>query len=278
MKTAGPAPGERMNYKPEYKPSLESSFSDLLPVRQTEGRALVNARDLHWALEVGRDFSTWIKSRLEEIDARMGSDFVVLDDSPVLRSIEPEYNNRRIDYALTLTSAKEIAMLERNDRGKAIRRYFIDCEERLNQSRLAPPATLTRLEILEQALAAERANLALQLENRSLESRVLEQTPKAEAFDALQSAEGSMLVSEAARILGTGEVRLYEFLRRRGVLIATGSERNRPYQQHVDNGRFLVRAGSYTTPDGELRATSTTRVTPKGLEYIRKLITEWGAP
>lgn len=83
----------------------------------------VNARDLHEFLEVGRDFSTWIKDRIEEYGFVEDQDF-----SPILgKSTGGRPSN---DYFLTLDTAKELAMVERNDKGRQVRQYFIDCEEK----------------------------------------------------------------------------------------------------------------------------------------------------
>ena len=88
----------------------------------------VDARSLHQALGVNRDFSTWIRGRIEEVGATENEDYAVLDGSPNLGS--GKYNPKpRRDYLLSLDLGKEVAMLEKNDVGKAIRRYFIDAEK-----------------------------------------------------------------------------------------------------------------------------------------------------
>lgn len=97
----------------------------------------VNARDLHAFLEVGRDFSTWIKARIEEYGFVEEEDFSpVLGyqknfDSPDLGNQTGRGGDRRsIDYLLTLDTAKELAMVERTAKGREVRRYFIDCERK----------------------------------------------------------------------------------------------------------------------------------------------------
>lgn len=99
---------------------------ELVPVVTAEigDRTLkaVNARDLHAFLEVGRDFSTWIKDRIEEYGFAEEEDF-----SPVLGKStggRPAY-----DYLLTLDMAKELAMVERTAKGREVRQYFIECEQ-----------------------------------------------------------------------------------------------------------------------------------------------------
>ena len=268
-----------------------ANYAQIIPITIDKHQQFVNARDLHQALEVKRDFSTWIKTRLEEVDARYGTDFYVLDGSPNLGSREPEYKNglgtQKIDYALSLSIAQEIAMLERTPIGKNIRRYFIatrDAYLALQNQQIAAPKT--RVQILEEALESERRAEQLEIEKNQLESRVQELEPAAEAFHTHLDSTGTFLISEVAKEISNGkygEQKLYQFLRDRGVLIATGKERNLPYQIHINTGRFVVKGGTYRRPipgsdHMEDIATRTTRVTPRGIEYIRKLIIEHGEP
>jgi len=99
---------------------------------------LLDARLLHQYLEVGRDYTNWIKGRIEEYGFEEGSDFLtrtaVEEYSP-----NPAKNRGRgrptADYFLTLDMAKELAMVERTPRGRQARRYFIECERQWRQLR-----------------------------------------------------------------------------------------------------------------------------------------------
>ena len=87
----------------------------------------VNARELHAFLQSKQDFSTWIKNRISEYDFVENQDFVRFHK-------KMEANNATlIDYYITLDMAKELSMVERNDKGKQARRYFIECEKKLEQ-------------------------------------------------------------------------------------------------------------------------------------------------
>ena len=88
----------------------------------------VSARELHRFLEVGRDFSTWIKDRIEEFGYESGRDFLVNTGSPISGS--GEFNPcPPKEYHLTLDMAKELAMIERSPMGRVARKYFIKCEQ-----------------------------------------------------------------------------------------------------------------------------------------------------
>lgn len=108
----------------------------------------VDARELHRWLDVGRDFSNWMRKRIREYGFVEGEDY-----SPVLANNTGKRGQPRTEYILTIDMAKELAMVERNERGRQARRYFIECERRLRQN---PPLSE---EVMEKA--AEAATYAL---------------------------------------------------------------------------------------------------------------------
>ncbi|ADY27812.1 prophage antirepressor (plasmid) [Deinococcus proteolyticus MRP] len=237
----------------------------ILPVHTEQGRLWVDARTLHAQLHVGRDFSTWIRSRLEEVEAVENQDFIVLDGSPISGSKWGGANRR--DYWLVLDIAKEIAMLERNEYGKAIRRYFIEVERRYRERQAAALA----LPNFNDPVAAARA--WADAKEREQQALVLaaENQEKAAGFDAFLDSSGLYSMRNAAKLLGTGERKLFEILRDGGVLMSAaraGAENhNVPYQKHIDAGHFKVKTSH--SRDGE-HVSRTPRVTPAGLEYLRR--------
>ena len=105
--------------------------NEIVPVYETEkGIKVVNGRELHEVLESKQDFSTWVKRRLAECDAEENEDFELLHNS-VEQVSGTKY---RIDYIIKLDTAKEMAMLERNDKGKQVRKYFIAVEKKYKKS------------------------------------------------------------------------------------------------------------------------------------------------
>lgn len=97
-------------------------MKELVEIKDHKGIPTVNARDLHEYLEVGKDFSTWIKDRIEKYDFIENVDF-----SPILG--KSTGGRPLTEYHLSLTMAKEISMLENNSQGKLVRKYFIMVEE-----------------------------------------------------------------------------------------------------------------------------------------------------
>jgi len=114
----------------------------LIPVflEQFNGRyeQLVDARKLHQFLEVGRDYSNWIKERIDTYGFIEDEDF--LGFSPKSAKT-PNGGRPSLEYHITLDMAKELAMVERNEKGKQARRYFIQCEARLREQK---PSLLSR--------------------------------------------------------------------------------------------------------------------------------------
>lgn len=91
-----------------------------------------NARDLHASLQVQTRFDDWMRRRISEYEFVEGADFQTFDSSNLRNQKSGRGGNRRsIDYRLTLDMAKELAMIENNEVGRAVRRYFIQCENEL---------------------------------------------------------------------------------------------------------------------------------------------------
>ena len=105
-------------------------------INNTEVNA-VNARDLHEVLESDTKFSDWIKRRLDETDAILNADYIIVSQK---RETITEYGKKAsiiTEYILTTDIAKEIAMLERNEKGKQVRRYFIEVEKAYKRDKIA---------------------------------------------------------------------------------------------------------------------------------------------
>ena len=97
--------------------------------------SLVSAKKLHAFLGVGRDFTTWIKGRISQYGFTAGVDFTVVENLSAPVSGSAKYRQQIAhDYLITIDMGKELAMVERNEQGRAVRRYFIQCEEALQRS------------------------------------------------------------------------------------------------------------------------------------------------
>lgn len=225
----------------------------LIPVYKTEkGNKAVDARELHEFLEVGKDFSTWIKDRLQKYDFVENVDYIKLTNSG-------EFINTglqgRIDYVLKLDAAKEIAMVENNEKGRQARKYFIEVEKRYQEvkqsSEFMIPQTLPEALRLAADLAEENQKLL----------------PKAESFDKFISGENLQDMSTTAKVLGWGRNKLFARLRNDKIFRAD----NTPYQTYIDRGYFKVKETPVIV-SGEVLNKPQTYVTAKGVDWLSKIL------
>lgn len=102
--------------------------NDLVPVYVTDaGEKVVYGTDLHRVLKVKSNYREWINRRLSDIDALENEDFQGVE-------VSTASGQSRKEHIIKLDAAKEMAMLERNEIGKQVRKYFIDVEKRHKQS------------------------------------------------------------------------------------------------------------------------------------------------
>ncbi|EBL2003473.1 antA/AntB antirepressor family protein [Salmonella enterica] len=104
-------------------------------VINNEPTLLCNARDLHAFLGAGKHFASWITERIEQYGFVENQDYIIASQN---REAKIRGGHNRKDYHLTLDTAKEVAMVERNEKGRQIRRYFIECEKQLRQQQTLP--------------------------------------------------------------------------------------------------------------------------------------------
>ncbi|EES3797324.1 phage antirepressor Ant [Escherichia coli] len=122
--------------------------SQLIPVFNgtiaNETALLCNARDLHAFLGVKKVFAAWITNRISEYEFIENQDYILLSNLGKQTSGRGGHNRK--DYHLTLDTTKELAMVERNEKGRQIRRYFIECEKKLRS--MQPAQQFTDEEII----------------------------------------------------------------------------------------------------------------------------------
>lgn len=112
----------------------------------------INARELHAFLEVGKDFSTWMNDRIQQYGFLENQDFVIFPNTG-----EKSGRGRPTkEYAITLDMAKELAMVERNEKGRQARRYFIECEKQLRAQQAQPLIHVTARQPYVSPLAQQR--------------------------------------------------------------------------------------------------------------------------
>lgn len=228
-------------------------MNELLKVNYDNERITLSARELHEFLEIGTEFRKWFP-RMTEYGFSEGNDFRrVSQKCPTPGGIQ-----EKMDYEITLDMAKEIAMIQRNEKGKQARQYFIQIEKEWN----TPEKVMARGLIASQKV----------IEN--LNQQIVEMKPKAIFADAVSSSKTSILIGDLSKLLkqngvDIGANRLFTWLRDEGYLIKRkGSDWNMPTQKSMELGLFEIKESSYLNGNGCNITTKTPKVTGKGQIYF----------
>ena len=223
----------------------------------------VNARELHAFLEVGKDFSTWLKDRIEKYDFIENVDYVRF--SP--ESGKTPYGGRpSVEYHISLSMAKELCMVERNEKGKQARQYFIECERVAKQKLTAQPALPSYSEALRQ--------LADQIDhNKELQEKIEQDKPKVEYCDQIVADNGSMTITKAAKVIGYPPRKFKDYIRQIGWLYANADT---PMQHVITSGYMVLRYAHWTDNDGNYVEKPYAHITAKGMFAIYKRMRKEG--
>ena len=239
-------------------------MNELISVNYDSERPTVLGRELHDMLEVKTPYAKWF-SRMCEYGFTDGTDYVTVDKK-VLRADGAEMPQTQSDHQLTIPMAKEICMLQRTERGKECRQYFIKIEEQWN----SPDAIMQRaLQIANARVEKLRGeNVALQAANSDLTVKNQIMQPKADYFDELVDRNLLTNFRDTAKQLGVKQNVFVKFLLDRKYLYRDKHGNLKPYAAHATNGLFEVRE-SVNEKTGW--AGTQTLVTPKGRETFRLL-------
>lgn len=233
-------------------------MNELLKIDLNENQEpIISGRELHEVLEVKTKYKDWFPRMVEY-------GFIEDVDYTPLIFEHPQNKQPTIDHALKLDMAKEIAMIQRNEKGKQIRQYFIEVEKEYNSPE----------KIMARALNIANKQLeTLKLVNKQQEQQIKELQPKALFAESVEASKTSILIGELAKILkqngvDTGQNKLFERLREEGYLMKGGSSRNLPTQKAMELGLFEIKESVHNNPDGSIRVNKTTKLTGKGQIYF----------
>lgn len=221
---------------------------------------IVSARQLHKTLEVKTRFSQWVEQNFKGFEENYDFASVVTTtvvNNGAMRELQ--------DYALSLDTAKHLAMMSKTDKGKEVRQYFIQVEKDFNSP--------------EKIMA--RALLMADKKVHKLEAQIEADRPKVLFADAVSASKSSCLIGELAKILkqnriDIGQNKLFQWLRSNGYLISRrGESWNQPTQKSMQLGLFELKKTNINHADGHTTVNTTTKVTGKGQQYfINKFLSE----
>lgn len=221
---------------------------------------IVSGRQLHEALGVKTPYSMWF-DRMVEYGFTENQDFLL--NNFVKQTGRGRHN--KVDHVIKLDMAKEIAMIQRTDKGKEVRQYFIQVEKDFNSP--------------EKIMA--RALLMADKKIHKLETQIEADKPKVLFADAVSASHTSILVGELAKLISQngykiGANRLFSWMRENGYLIKRkGSDWNMPTQRSMDLKLFEIKETNVQHADGHISVNKTPKVTGKGQQYfINKFLSE----
>lgn len=229
-------------------------MNNLINVTLNENQEpVVSGRQLHQVLGVKTPYSMWF-DRMVEYGFTENQDFLL--NNFVKQTGRGGHN--KIDHVLKLDMAKEIAMIQRTDKGKEVRQYFIQVEKDFN----SPEKIMAR---------------ALKIADRkiiTLEATIEEQKPKVIFANAVSASHTSILVGDFAKLmrqngLNFGQNRMFAWLRENDYLISRkGNSWNMPTQKAMDLGLFEIKETTINHSDGHISINKTPKITGKGQLYF----------
>ena len=232
----------------------------------------VSARELHERLNIGTPYHKWFP-RMCEYGFENERDFNVLINERVQIEGSRKVKREITDYVISVDMAKQICMLQRTEKGRQYRQYFLDLEKAWN----------TPEQIFARALKmADRTIESLKSENANLLADVNRMRPKEIFADAVATSSQSILIGNLAKLIcqngvDIGQNRLFEWMYENGYLIKSGSRHRMPTQKAMNLGLFEVKERVVDNPDGSTKLTRTTKVTGKGQQYfINKFLAKDG--
>ena len=221
---------------------------------------VVSGRQLHEALGVKTKYADWF-NRMIEYGFTENQDFLLLKNEQQTG----RGGHNKVDHVIKLDMAKEIAMIQRTDKGKEVRQYFIQIEKDFNSP--------------EKIMA--RALLMADKKVHKLEAQIEADKPNVLFADAVSASHTSILVGDLAKLISQngykiGGNRLFVWLRENGYLIKRkGSDWNMPTQRSMEMKLFEIKESTITHPDGHISVSKTVKVTGKGQQYfINKFLSE----
>ncbi|WP_050638449.1 phage antirepressor KilAC domain-containing protein [Candidatus Stoquefichus sp. SB1] len=229
-------------------------MKDLLKVNYDNDRITLSARELHEFLEIGTHFKDWFP-RMCEYGFEEEKDF---------RSILSKSTGGRpsTDYEITLDMAKEIAMIQRNEKGKQARHYFIEIEKQWNSPEY----------IMNRALEYSRKQVErLMLANKVKDQQISELKPKADYCDVILKSKSLVNIGQIAKDYGMSAQELNRRLYFLGVQYKQGGQWLL-YSKYQDKGYTSSETIDIPKNNGTTIVKMNTKWTQKGRLFLYELL------
>lgn len=236
---------------------------ELIKIRDNGREKVISMFDLYTFLEINSQFNHWCK-RMFEYGFEDGRDF-----SPILA--ESNGGRPMKDYSITLDCAKEIAMLQRSEKGKQARKYFIECEKKLKEGQAPKMLSPKELALLVIKAEEEKEQAMLQLEQAN--KTILVQAPAVQYVNEVLQAQNTHSTTTIAKELGLGAITLNKMLRDKGVQYMHEGHWVL-YHKYQNRGYTKTKTHTYIDSEGKSKTQITTVWTEAGRKFIHDLISQ----
>lgn len=247
-------------------------MNELIKVTYDNDRPVVSARELHDFLEVKTAYKDWFP-RMCEYGFTEGQDFNPLKNEQVQIEGGRAVTRHILDAALTIDMAKEICMIQRSEKGKQARQYFIQLEKDWN----SPEKVMARaLDIAHRELnTLKAANVELLAENERQQQVIADFEPVKQYVDIILQSKGSLATSQIAADYGISARALNRILHEEGIQHKVNSQWIL-YREHMGKGWTDSRTIQFIHSDGRPDAKMMTYWTQKGRMMIHDLLARRG--
>lgn len=225
-------------------------MNELIKIETNENlEPIISGRELHEKLGVNSHYKDWIRRMLDYGFTENVDYIAIAQKRATAQGNETTYN----DHIIKLDMAKEICMLQRNEKGKQFRKYFIQVEKDFN----SPEKIMARaLKIADRKM-------------KQLESKIEEDRPRVSFAETIEKSSDSILIREFSKILANegihiGQNKLYSLLREWGYIIKNSTE---PTQKAVQQGLFKINERVIKSVKGDILS-KTTMLTGKGQLFL----------
>lgn len=237
-------------------------MEQLIKIRETKTGKAVSARELYKFLKVSERFNNWI-ARQFQYGFEEGIDYLGCKEFNTLA------NQEVTDFILTIDTAKEISMLQRNPIGKKARQYFIECEKAATN----PFLNISKAEALRIAAKAEEEKERLLEVNTIQEETIKIQAPKVNYFDNVLQSTSSYTTNQIAKEFGLSARSLNAKLQEIGVQYKQNGTWLL-YAKHQNKGYTKTKTHTYVDALGNPGTQMQTVWTEKGRKFIHELMNE----
>lgn len=244
-------------------------MDELIRINYDSERPTVSGRELHDALGISSNYTTWFK-RMCEYGFAEGTDY-----EAVFQKWNTAQGNEttQSDHLLSIDMAKQLCMIQRTDIGRKFRQYFIKVEESWN----SPEAVMARaLQFANQQLALlTHQNEALTEKVAVQEQQILEMKPKVSYYDVVLNCKNLISTSAIAKDYGKSAIWMNRYLHEKRVQFKQG-DIWLLYQKYAEKGYTSTKTHTYPGSNGENHTKVHTYWTQKGRLFIYELMTSDG--